>query len=122
MSLSGQESVVKQFPQKEEHKERFAQQKLESVQTMDELILAIEETGKFRGSLQTYSAEEVLHSIAILISQLEDLKAMNQLPVCDLTEFTSALGLRKAIARAFISSGYKVNPEVLAESEPSSAS
>lgn len=118
MSLSGHENTIRQFPQTEASKERFAQQKLKSVQTMDELILAIEETDRFKGE----TSEEVLRRLAILISQLEDLKVLNQLPVCNLTEFPDTLGLRQAIGRAFISSGYEVNPAVFEDPEPPLAS
>lgn len=120
MSKSNSENITK-LPQTVASKERLATRRLELVQSFDELIAAVEAIGSFPGSLMIYSAEDVLHDLSLLLSQLNDLKVADTPPVCDLTEFTSALGLRQTIGRLLIQQGYQVNPDVFAEPDPPQA-
>lgn len=113
---------VTTLPQTAAIKERFALQKIEAAQSLSELIELLEDIKTIKDPEKLYTREEILVTLGKLDSALSDLKATSQLPVCSLTEFPLAHGLRRTIGRLFQAKGYVVNDAVFEDPEPPLAS
>jgi hypothetical protein len=119
MSESRFEGVTA-FPRTVEMEERFLLQRIESVQTLDELIGILEELNTIKSKDKSHDYEEILVTLGELDSLLDNMKSVGQSTACDLVEFPVTYGLRRTVGRLFRAKGYEVHDSALAETEQKS--